>query len=147
MKWLAIMLMVALMAVAPGYGSAEQPGKKDTSPATQPNDLEVKGPQAQPAKKYTSKERQVYEKKTAADLEAIQQRIEGLQDKAAKAEPSMKRAIVRNMVNLQRMQIGARNQFGTLKKAPEKTWAGLKVDMDKTMDGLTKAIDGVEEHL
>ena len=73
MKWLGIMFMAALLAIAPGYGSAQQP--KDTPPATQPQSPEVKGEAAGTAKSFTPAERQAYEKKTAADLDEMEQRI------------------------------------------------------------------------
>lgn len=54
--------------------------------------------------------------------------------------PSKKRMIVRSMVNLQRAQLAARDQLAALTKAPESAWSGLKVDLDKAMDQLTKAV-------
>ena len=81
MKWLGILFMAALLVIAPGYGSAQQP--KDTPPATQPQGPAVKGEAAGTAKSFTPAERQAYEKKTAEELDAIQQKIADLRIKAS----------------------------------------------------------------
>lgn len=82
MRWLGIILMAALLAVAPGSASAEPPAPKGVSPGTQPQGLEAKGEQAPAVKNYTPQERQAYEKKIARDLTDIQDGINGLQVKS-----------------------------------------------------------------
>jgi hypothetical protein len=99
MRWLGIMLMAALLASAPNYGSA-QPAK-DTSPATQPQNPEVKGEAAGTVKNVTPEERQAYEKKTAADLELMENRIGELVDKVRKVMPSKRRQVIKIMRSIQ----------------------------------------------
>jgi len=86
MRWFGIMLMAALLASAPGYASAQPAGKKEPSPATQPQGSAVKAEPAGMAKTYTPEERKAYEKKTAAELEAIEQRIDELVGKGYAAK-------------------------------------------------------------
>ena len=147
MKWLGIMLMAALLATAPGYGSAEQPGKQGPAPATQPQGPEVKGEPAGAVKSYTPEERKAYEKKTAAELEAFEQRINELALKAAKVVPQKKRMLMMNTKALAVKTRAARNQLAALEKAPENAWGGLKADMDRAMQELRKAWDAAEPHL
>jgi hypothetical protein len=73
MIWLGMMLMAALLIVAPGSGSAEPPVKDSTSPATQSKNLEKQGEQAGAVKSYSPEEKRAYQKKTTADLEKLQE--------------------------------------------------------------------------
>lgn len=136
MKWLGIMLMAALLAIAPGYGSAQQP--KDTSPAIQPQGPEVKGEPAGTAKSFTPAERQAYEKKTAEELDAIQQKIADLRIKARTGAPQQKRMLILAANNLQMQKIAAENQLTALGKASETAWGPQKADLDKAMKELRK---------
>lgn len=145
MKWLGIMFMAALLAIAPGYGSA-QPAK-DTSPATQPQGPEVKGEPAGTAKSFTPAERQAYEKKTAADLDAMEQRIGDLVAKVRQVVPQKRRQVIKIMRGLQVQSLDARNQLAALEKAPENTWSGLKPSMDRTMAELKKTWEASAPYL
>ncbi len=132
MKLLAIILTAAVLAVAPGYGQAQQ-AKKESPP-----------PQA---KSYTAGERQAYEKKTAKDLDELQQQIHDLSVKVQTVEPQIKRTMLRSLVVLEKQYIAAKNKLAALEKASEKDWGGLKADMDKAMQELTKAYQEVESRL
>lgn len=105
MQRLGIMLMAALLAIAPGYASAQQ--AKDTSPATQPQVPKVKGEAAGTAKRFTPADRKAYEKKAAAELDAIQQKIAELRGQATTGAPQKKRMIIRAANNLQIQRLGA----------------------------------------
>ena len=139
MKWLGIMFMAALLAIAPGYGSAQQP--KDTSPATQPQGPEVKGEPAGTAKSFTPAERKAYEKKTAEELDAIQQKIAELRIKAATGAPQKKRVLIQAANNLQMQKIAAGNELTALEKASETAWGQQKAKLDKSMEELRKAFE------
>ena len=139
MKWLGILFMAALLAIAPGYGSAQQP--KDTSPATQPQGPEVKGEAAGTAKSFTPAERQAYEKKTAEELDAIQQKIADLRVKATTGAPQQKRGLMLAANNLQMQKVAAGNRLTALEKAPETAWGQQKADLDKAMADLRKSCE------
>ncbi len=139
MKWLGILFTAALLASAPGYGSAQQP--KDTSPATQPQGPAVKGEAAGTAKSFTPAERQVYEKKTAEELDAIQQKIAELRMKARTGAPHQKRLLAQSANNLQFQQIGARSELTALEKASVSAWGPQKAKLDKAMQGLRQAFE------
>ena len=147
MKWLGMMLMAALLIVAPGYGIAAPPGKDSTSPATQSKDLGNRGEQAQAVKSYTPEEKRAYQKKVAADLEKIQQGIGELKVKGRTVMQQKKRMVLKALVDLQNKANAARNKLAALENAPENAWSGLKADMDKTMEGLTKTFKEVEAEL
>jgi hypothetical protein len=139
MQWLGIMFMAALLAMAPGYGSAQQP--KDTSPAAQPQGPEVKEEPAGAAKIFTPAERQSYEKKTAEELDAIQQKIADLKIQATTGSPQNKRMLIQAANNLQMQKIAAGNRLTALEKASETAWGQQKVELDKAMQGLRKALN------
>ena len=123
MKWLGIMFMAALLIIAPGYGSAQQP--KDTSPATQPQGPEVKGEAAGTAKSFTPAERQAYEKKTAADLDAMEQRVGDIVTKGRTRWCRKRSAKLSRLCGVCQVQaMDARNQLDALQKAPEDAGAG-----------------------
>ena len=145
MKWLGIMFMAALLASAPSYGSA-QPAK-DTSPATQPQGPEVKGEAAGTAKSFTPAERQAYEKKTAADLKEMQEKVDALKVKARQVVQQKKRMALKAMVSLQREANVAKNTLAALEKAPDQDWSRFKAQMNKAMEDLTKTYKEVEAHL
>jgi hypothetical protein len=136
MQWLGIILIAALLAIAPGFASA-QPAK-DTSPATQPQGPEVKGEAAGKVVSYTPEERQAYEKKTAADIEMMEKRVGDLVTKARKVVPQKRRQVITIMHGLQVRVMVAREQLAALEKAPADTWSGLKPGMDKAMADLKK---------
>jgi hypothetical protein len=138
MQWLGIMFMVAL-AIAPGYGSAQQP--KDKSPAAQSQSPAVKGEAGGTAKSFTPAERQSYEKETARELEAIQKKIADLRVKATTGSPQMKRLLIQTANSLQFQKTAAGNQLTALEKASEKAWAQQKAELDKAMADLRKACE------
>lgn len=146
MKWLGIPIMIALLVIAPGYASAQQPGKKDKPPATQLQGQAVKAEPAGAAKSYTPAERKAYEKKTAEELDAMQQRIYDLRLKTRTGAPQEKRMNLRAANKLLGQTLAARNQLKELEKAPEKTWSGAKANLDKTMMDLRKAWEATEVH-
>jgi hypothetical protein len=139
MKWFGILLMAALLASAPGYGSAQQ--TKDTSPAAQPQGAAIKAEAAGTAKSFTAAEKKAYEKKTAEELDAIQQKIGGLRMQAASGAPQQKRVRSRAANNLQLQETTARSELAALEKAPESAWGAQKVKLDKTMAGLRQAFE------
>jgi hypothetical protein len=147
MKWFGIMWMAALLAIVPGYGSAEPQGKPDPAPATQTKGLEAKGEPAGAAKDYTPDERRAYERKTAADLEAIQKKVYDLRVKATTGAPQKKDMILRTVKDLQFQMLAARNQLKELEKAPETAWIGAKASLDKTMTDLQKTWEAAEGYL
>jgi hypothetical protein len=133
------MFMAALLAMAPVYGSAQQP--KDTSPATQPQAPKVKGEPAGTVKSFTPAERQAYEKKTAEELDAIQQKIADLRVNATTGAPQNKRMLLQAANNLQMQKIAAGNRLTALEKATETAWGTQKADLDKAMVDLRKAFE------
>jgi len=147
MKWLGMMLMAALLIVAPGYGIAAPPGKDSTSPATQSKDLGNRGEQAQAVKSYTAEEKRAYQKKTAADLEKLQERIGDLKAKGQQAPPQTKRMYAKATINLDRMAIAAQNKVTALEKASGQDWSRLKAETDQAMEKLTKAVKEAESGL
>ena len=141
MKWFGILFMAALLAIAPGYVSAQAAAVKDTSPATQPRGQEVKGEAAGTAKSFTPAERKAYEKKTAKELEAIQQKIADLRVKATDGAPQQKRGLMLAANNLQLQKVAAWNRLTALEKATETAWGQQKADLDKAMVDLRKACE------
>jgi acyl-CoA reductase-like NAD-dependent aldehyde dehydrogenase len=139
MKWLGIMFMAALLVVAPGYGSAQP--QKDAPPATQPQGSEVKGEPAGAAKSFTPAERQAYVKKTAEELEAIQQQIAELRVKATTGPAQQKRGLMLAANNLQLQKVAASNRLTALEKAPETAWDQQKAELDKVMEDLRKSCE------
>lgn len=144
MKWLGILFMAALLASAPGYGSAQQP--KDTSPATQPQGPAVKGEPAGMAKSFNPAERQAYEKKTAEELDAFQQKIGDLRMKATSGAPQQKRVLIRAATNVQMQKIAADNELIALKKASAAAWSAQRAKLEKSMEGLRKALEPTAMH-
>lgn len=130
MKLLGIVLAVALLAGAPGYGSAQQQAQPGTSAA----------------KSFSQKDREAYQQKTAADLDEMQQKIGALRAKGQTIALQKKHAYLRAMVDFQRKLIIARNRLTALEKASDKEWSSLKEGMDKAMAELTNTYDGVESH-
>jgi hypothetical protein len=134
MKWLGILFMAALLASAPGYGSAQPP--KDPPPATRPQGPEVKAEAAGMAKSFTLAERKAYEKKTAEELDAIQQKIAELRVKATTGPAQQKRLLFLAANNLQMQKVAAENRLTTLAKASETAWGQQKDELDKAMQDL-----------
>jgi hypothetical protein len=139
MKWLGILFMAALLASAPGYGSAQQP--KDTSPATQPQGPAVKAEPAGMAKSSTPEDRKAYEKKTAEELDAIQEKITAVRMQATAGPPQQKRLRIQAAKNLQLQHVAAMNDLTTLKKASDSDWGAQKVQLDKAMEELRSAFE------
>lgn len=137
MKWLGIMFMAVLLAIAPGYGSAQP--QKDTPPAAQTP--EVKGEPAAAAKSFTAAERKDYEKKTAEELAAIQDKIAGLRVQATSGAPQQKRTLILAANNLQFQKVAAGNRLTALEKAPEAAWGQQKAELDKAMEQLRKSCE------
>jgi hypothetical protein len=147
LKWLGIILAAALLGGTPGYASAQQTGAKGTSPATQTSDIKGQAVQPPSVKTFTPKERQDYEKKTAADLEITQEKISDLRAQSGKVPSQKKRTILSGFRNLQ-MQAGrARSQLTALEKAADKDWGELKADLDEVMQSLKRGLEGLEKQL
>jgi hypothetical protein len=147
MKSLGILLMAALLAVAPGYANAEPPAAGGATPATPAQAPEVKAEPAGAVPTYTPKERKAYQKKTAAELAALQEKITDMKLKAGTGARQNRRMIFKSANNLQIKAIAAKNQLAAMEKAPDQTWGDLKTEMDKTMDGLTQALQAIEAHI
>jgi hypothetical protein len=147
MKFLGIMLMTTLLVGAPGYGSAEPPGKDSTSPATQPQNLETKREQARAVKSYTPEEKRAYQQKMAADLKIMQEKVDALNVKAKQVVQQKKRMALKAMISLQRQANAAKNTLAVLEKAPDQDWSRFKAQMDKAMEDLTTTYQEVEAHL
>jgi len=137
-KCLGIMFMAALLALAPAYGSAQQ--LKDTPPAAQPQGPGVKGEAAGAAKTFTPEERKAYEKKTAEELDAIQQKISNLRVRAASGPAQKKRSLMVTANSLQFQKLAASNRLSDLAKAPETAWGQQKAELDKAMADLRQEI-------
>ena len=147
MKWLGIMLMAALLAVAPGYGRAQPPEGKGTSPAAQPQSLEEEGTPAPATKSYSLQERRAYQQKVAADLAELQRKIGDLQGKYQMARPQMKRTFLRFWGPLKKQLFAVQNQLASLENSSEKNWSGRKDDMDIAMQQLRQTYEDAEMRL
>ncbi len=137
MKWFGIMFIAVLLACAPGFGRAQQP--KDNSPCTQPQGTEVKGEAAGTATSCTPEERNAYEKKIAAELNAIQQKIADLRIQASTGPPQNKRMLSLAANNIQRQKIVADNELIALENSSKATWGQQKAKLDKAMEKLRSA--------
>lgn len=137
-KCLGIMFMAALLAMAPGYGSAQQP--KDTPPAAQPQSPEVKAEAPGTVKTFTPEERKAYEKKTAEELDAIQQKIADLRVRATSGPAQQKRGLMLTANSLQLQKVAAANRLTALAKAPETAWGQQKAELDKAMADLRQEV-------
>ncbi|MCL5057768.1 MAG: hypothetical protein M1130_07210 [Actinobacteria bacterium] len=137
MKWLGILFMAVLLAVAPIYGNAQQT-KEKAIPPTQPQTQVEKGKQAQAGKTYTQKERENYEKQTATEWAENQQKIDALKTKQETAPVQMRRMILKGLVRLQRGIFTGQKQLAAMEKAPADTWSGMRADMDKAKEGWNK---------
>lgn len=147
MKWLGIILMAALLAVAPGYSQAQTPAKSTPAPAAQPEGAEVKAAPAAPAQSSTPEVWKEYEKNAAQDLDVLERQIHDLSVKAQTAAPQVKRSMLRAMLSLDRQALAARQKLDKLEKASQKDWGALKAEMDKALDNLKKSYASVEAHL
>ncbi len=147
MKRLGIILVAALLAVAPGYASAQTPGASGTTPATQPQGSAVKGQQPAAAPIYTPKEKREYQKKAEAELVAAQGKIYDLKMKAGTGPHQNRRMVIKMSNHLQVLVLGAKEQLASLEKASDQTWGELKTEMDKSMEELAKAFQEVEARL
>ena len=139
MKWLGIMFMAVLLAIAPGYGSAQP--QKDAPPAAPPQGSGVKAEPAGAATSLTPEERKAYIKKTAGELEAIQQQIGELRGRSASGPAQQKRGLMVLATNLQRQKFAAGNRLTALEKAPETAWDQQKADLDRAMQDLRKSCE------
>lgn len=139
MKWLGVMFMAALLTLAPGYGSAQPP--KDTPPAAQSQGSGVKAEPAGAATSLTPEERKAYVKKTAEELQAIQQQIAELRVRATTGPAQQKRGLMLSANNLQLQKVAAGNRLTTLEKAPETAWDQQKAELDKAMEELRKSCE------
>jgi hypothetical protein len=146
-KWIGVILAAALLGGTPGSSSAQQTGAKGTAPAVQPTDIKGQAVQPPSGKNFSPKERQEYEKKTAADLEAAQQKIADLRVQAGKVPSQKKRLILSGVRNLQMQAGAARSQLTALEKAADKDWGGLKAELDKVMQDLNRGVAGLEKNL
>jgi len=138
MKWLGILFIAVLLAMAPAAGSAQQ--QKDTSATTQTQGPAVKGEAAATATSVAPADRQAYEKKTAEELDAIQNKIGDMRMKAATGASQNKRMVARAANKLQMQQFAAAKELKALKKAPETAWKSQKAKLDKAMADLRQAM-------
>lgn len=143
MQRLGFLLMAAVLATVPASGSAQPAGAKGASPAAQPQ-VQESGPPAPAAESYTAKDRQAYQKKIAADLDQLQEDINGLM---TGAKPQMRRSIARARLGLQKKVLAARKQLTALGKSSEKDWGRLRGELDKAMDALKKDYQKIEASL
>jgi hypothetical protein len=147
MKSLGIFLIAALLAVAPGYANAEPPAAGGATPATPAQAPEVKAEPVGAVPTYTPKQKQEYQKKTAAELTALQQKITDLKLKAGSGRRQNRRMIFKSANHLQAQAVAAKNQLAAMEKAPDQNWGDLQEKMDKTMDELTQALQAIEAHI
>jgi hypothetical protein len=149
MKWLGlgILATAVILAGLPGYGGAQQAAPKKASTVTQSKGSEAKGGPGQAAKSYSPAEKEAYQKKIATDLEEIQKKVEGLKAKGRTIISQKKHMYLKGMVDIQRKEMSARGKFAALKKASGKEWSRMKEDVDKAMEALTNACNGVESFL
>jgi hypothetical protein len=147
MQWLGILLMAVLLAAAPGYAGAESPGAGATTPATQPQGPAVKGEPAGAVQIYTPKEKKEYQKKTAAELAAIQEKIIDIKMKAGTEPRRSRRMIPMGANSLQAQVLAAKNQLAAMELAPDQTWGNMTTEMDKAMDKLAKDLQAFEAHV
>jgi hypothetical protein len=138
MQWLGILLMTVLLAGGPGYASAQQAGKPETSPTPQPISSGQVANQAQSAKSYSQAERQAYEEKTAKDLEAMQRQLAELRGKQGKIKPQARRLVLKSMLNLQRGLSQTQALFDSMKKASGQAWGETKAKLDSSMATWTR---------
>ena len=143
MYWLGILLMAALLAMVPASGKAQPAGEKGASTTAEPKVQGTVTP-APSGKSYSLKERQAYQKKVAADLDQLQQQINGLM---TEAKPQMKRSLARARLGLEKKVLAARKQLASLEKSSEKDWDRLKGEMDKAVEKLTKDYQKIEASL
>jgi hypothetical protein len=146
MNKLGILMMAALLALAPGYAGAEPPAASGSTPATQPQIPDVKGQPSGSVPSYTPKEKKQYLKKTAAELVAIQEKITDLKMKAGTGLQQKRRMILRSANHLQIQAIAAKNQLAAMEQAPDQNWGELKTKMDKTMDEVNQALQATMAH-
>ena len=146
-QWFGILFLAALLAFAPGYAGAQSPGASATTPATQPQNPDVKAEPAGAAPSYTPNEKKEYQKKTAAELAAFQEKITDLRMKAGTGMRAKKRLILKSTNHLQAQVLAAKNQLAAMETAPDQTWGDLKTAMDKTMDDLANAWKEAEAHI
>ena len=132
------MFMAVLLAMAPGYGSAQPP--KDTPPAAQPQSPEVKAEAPGAAKTFTPEARKAYEKKTAEELDVIQQKIADLRVRANSGPAQQKRGLMLTANSLQLQKVAAANRLTALAKAPETAWGQQKAELDKAMADLRQEV-------
>ena len=138
MQWLAILLMAALLAMVPGYGSAQQSKEKPAAPS---QSQEVKAAPGGAVTGFTPAQRRAYEKETATELAAIQQKIADLRVQANSGAPQMKRLLIQKANRLQAQKIAAGNQLTALEKASGTAWGQQKAELDKAMADLRKAFE------
>ena len=136
MKWLGIILTVALLAGGPVNGNAQN----------QPQGSQAQVKPGQAAKSYTLEERQAYQSKAERDLEEIQQKVQDLKAKERTIVQQKKRTYLLAMVDIQRKLNAAKGKLAALKKASAKEWSRLQPEMDRALDDLTNAYNGVESH-
>jgi len=141
------MLVAAVLAMAPGSGSANPAGQKDPSPATRPQNPEIKVEPAGTAKSFTPEDRKAYEKRVAEELAAFQTKIAELRVNAATGAPQKKSLIMRTANNLQFQRLAAGDRLIALQKASDTAWSQEKVKLDKAMESLRQAWEAAEAYL
>ena len=118
MKLFGMLLLAAMLAGAPSMAQAQQAAESAKPTVIQ---------------HYTQKQRQDYEKKVAADLAIMQQKLDVLKNKQETVPIQLKRMLLKGLVNLQKNRYAAQNLLTAMKKAPEKSWGGMKANMDRAL--------------
>ena len=103
-----------------------------------------RGPGSGQQKTLSPEERQAYEKKIAADLEAMDTKIADLRMKTAKVAPQQKRLVLFHMQYLYNEAVAARNQLNTLVKSQGEAWNQAQVKLEATMQDLTRNVEAAE---
>lgn len=143
--FLIVILGLGLLPTAAGYVQAAPPGQNVTPPAPQSGSQANKElPAANSVKSYTPEEKLAYQKKTAQQLQEIQQKIEDLRVKSTKISTQKKHIFLRGLVDLQRRFMLAKQKLAALEAAPAQNWSSLKAEMDKSMAALIQAVNVLE---
>ncbi len=144
-RYLGLAAVTALLAITPwivplAYGA-------DPPPAPLPQAAKEMQTSTPAGKAYSPKERQTYQKKVAADLDQLQQEINGLVTNEESVAPQVKRTRMRATLGLRKQVVDARKQLAALEQASDQDWGGLKTKMDKSLETLTKAYQETEASL
>jgi hypothetical protein len=144
MKWIGILVAAALLAMTPGYGGAQSPLKSPQAEGTQVKGRAVEGQTSVQQKPLSPEERKDYEKKVAAELEALDTRVADLRMKTAKVPPQQKRMVLFHMNYLYNEAVTARNQLRNLVNSQGEAWNQAQGKLAATMQDLTRNLEAAE---